>query len=95
MAEAHFGGSSLHFNRIFLRKCVDWILRRGDHRLVDQPLPLKMKTFIVYVNGVDTAGKLSDARLDIIGKNSSDVNIGDFNNPGLYHVAVKVKPKWD
>ena len=40
-------------------------------------------------------GKLSNARLDIVGKNSSDVNVGDFNNPGLYHVAVKVTPKWD
>jgi len=35
-------------------------------------------------------GKLADARLDITGKHANEANIGDFENPGLYHLAVRV-----
>ncbi len=35
-------------------------------------------------------GKLVDARLDIEGKHTSNANVGDFADPGLYHLAVRV-----
>ena len=35
-------------------------------------------------------GKLVDARLDVQGKHASDTNVGDFADPGLYHLAVRV-----
>lgn len=35
-------------------------------------------------------GQLVDARLDIQGRHASDVNVGDFADPGLYHLAVRV-----
>ncbi len=48
----------------------------------------------MFVPDEDQAGKLGDARLDILGKHASEVNVGDFNDPGLYHLAVRVNPKW-
>lgn len=36
------------------------------------------------------AGSLVHARLDIEGKSSSDANLGDFNNPELYHAAIRI-----
>ena len=35
-------------------------------------------------------GCMSDARLHIEGRNTSEVNFGDFAAPGVYDVAVKV-----
>lgn len=35
-------------------------------------------------------GKLVDARLDVEGKHASEVNEGDFSDPGLYHLAVRI-----
>ena len=37
-----------------------------------------------------TMGKFIDARLDIIGKHASDTDEGDFNDPDMFHCAVKV-----
>ena len=39
------------------------------------------------------AARATDARLDIIGKHASDSDIGDFENPNLYHMAVRVTRK--
>lgn len=39
--------------------------------------------------------KVCDARLDQIDKHASESNVGDFNRPELYHVAIRVKPQWD
>jgi len=35
--------------------------------------------------------RIAAARLDINGKNVNEANIGDFNNPELYHLAVRVR----
>ncbi len=35
-------------------------------------------------------GKLVDARLDVRGKHASECDAGDFADPGLYHLAVRV-----
>lgn len=35
--------------------------------------------------------RIVNARLDIHGQSVSEVNIGDFNSPGLYHVAFRIK----
>ena len=32
--------------------------------------------------------RLLKARLDITGKDTNDANIGDFGDPGLYHLAI-------
>ena len=34
--------------------------------------------------------KVTDARLDLLDKPGSRVDVGDFNNPSLYHLAVRV-----
>jgi hypothetical protein len=44
-------------------------------------------------NSIDTEapnGRIVDARLDINGKHTSETNVGDFENPDLYHLAVRV-----
>lgn len=41
-------------------------------------------------DGEKREGALKDARLDIRGKHTSECNAGDFANPGLYHLAVRV-----
>ncbi len=40
-------------------------------------------------DGLEPA-KLTDARLDIYGKHASDSDLGDFADPKLYHLAVRV-----
>jgi hypothetical protein len=40
-------------------------------------------------DGLEPA-RVTDARLDIHGKHANDSNIGDFENPDLYHMAVRV-----
>lgn len=35
-------------------------------------------------------GRISDARLDIEGRNASEVNVGEFSDPKLCHLAVRV-----
>ena len=37
-------------------------------------------------------GQLVDARLDIRGKHQGDTDVGDFADPGLYHLAVRIAP---
>jgi hypothetical protein len=37
-------------------------------------------------------GKIIDARLDILGRSTGDVSIGDFGSPDLYHLAVRLGP---
>jgi hypothetical protein len=46
------------------------------------------------VPGETFNGNLADARLDIHGKHSHGIDTGEFKNPNLYHLAVRVKPDW-
>lgn len=39
-------------------------------------------------------GQLVDARLDVKDKHASETSPGDFAAPGLYHLAVRVRPEW-
>lgn len=43
-----------------------------------------------YSPEADPAGRIVDARMDILGRHTGDVNVGDFNDPDLYHLAVRV-----
>lgn len=47
-----------------------------------------------FTPGEDMEAVLCDARLDQIDKSSVKADLGDFNRPELYHLAVRVKPKW-
>lgn len=38
-------------------------------------------------------GVIDDARLDIEGRHTSDVDVGEFADPKLYHVAIRLAPK--
>lgn len=38
-------------------------------------------------------GKFTDARIDILDKHASETDAGDFNNPNVYHVAVRISPE--
>lgn len=51
----------------------------------------------IRVNHIDGDGdpdavmaEITDARLDIIGRHTSDIDKGDFDADGLYHLAVRV-----
>ncbi len=44
----------------------------------------------VKAESAGVAGRLVDARLDVRGKHAADCDAGDFANPGLYHLAVRV-----
>lgn len=37
------------------------------------------------------AGRIVDARLGLLGKHAGETNVGDFNSPHLYHLAVRVE----
>ena len=45
----------------------------------------------MFVPGEDEPARLVDARLDIVGRHTSEVNIGEFADPNLYHLAVRVE----
>ena len=38
-------------------------------------------------------GKFIDARIDITDRHASDSDIGDFKDPNVYHVAIKMSRK--
>jgi hypothetical protein len=42
-------------------------------------------------------GALKDARLDLhdTGTGSSAGKVGDFKNPNLYHLAMRIQPNWN
>lgn len=44
----------------------------------------------VLTDGERVPGQVVDARLDIRGKHASETAVGDFDHPGLYHLAVRV-----
>jgi hypothetical protein len=33
---------------------------------------------------------MAEARLDLLDKHSADADLGDFSNPNLYHLAVRI-----
>lgn len=35
-------------------------------------------------------GRIVDARLDILDRNTSEVDVGEFNSPNLYHAAFRI-----
>lgn len=35
-------------------------------------------------------GRLVDARLDVTGRHTVEVDVGDFNDPNLHHLAVRI-----
>ena len=35
-------------------------------------------------------GKFIDARIDLTSKHTRDCNVGDFGNPDMYHMAVRI-----
>jgi hypothetical protein len=41
-------------------------------------------------NPMEPTGFIKDARLDITDISASEANIGDFDNPNLYHLAFRV-----
>jgi len=41
----------------------------------------------------DTPHRIKDARLDIAGRHTSEVDTGEFGADGLYHLAVRIAPK--
>jgi hypothetical protein len=47
----------------------------------------------MFVKGEDVPEKIINARLDLISKHTVNVNVGDFNSPDLYHLAVLVTTK--
>lgn len=46
----------------------------------------------LHANEDQIEGRPVDARLDIEGKHASETNAGDFADPGLYHLAVRIAP---
>ena len=47
----------------------------------------------IYREGPDSGtiyGRFSEARMHMNGKNTSEANLGDFENPGLYDVALRI-----
>lgn len=47
----------------------------------------------MFVPGETQAGRFVDARIDLHGKHANETDAGDFGNPAMYHMAVRVSPK--
>lgn len=84
----------IHFRVIFPGGDIDivrtsdnedyWIHVRVDHPDDGQDPQRKVQD-----------AKIVDARLDLMNRSTGEVDVGDFNNPSLYHLAVRItrKPK--
>lgn len=78
----------IHFRLVFPGGCVD-LVRGSDgdywgHVIVNHP-----------EDGGDPyrpMARFTNARLDIAFNSYKKVNVGDFNHPNLYHVALRVTP---
>lgn len=46
-----------------------------------------------FVPGEDRAASIVDARLDSVNKSTHQMDLGDFRDSGLYHLAVRVAPQ--
>ena len=46
-----------------------------------------------FVPGEDMPARIVDARLDSINKATHEMNVGDFRDDGLYHLAVRIARK--
>lgn len=67
---------------VSIARCTDgtyWVHVRVDHEQAG-----------MFVPGEDTPARITEARLDIYGKNTSEVDTGDFSDDNLYHVAFRV-----
>ncbi len=67
---------------VSVTRCTDntyWVHVRADHK--DHP---------ALCPGEFEPALITEARLDILGKNVSETNIGDFADHSLYHVALRV-----
>lgn len=47
----------------------------------------------MFIPGENVPARITEARLDIVGRNASEVDTGDFAADGLYHLAVRVTRK--
>jgi len=48
---------------------------------------------IAHDNPRMAEGRFVDARLDLKDRHAGQEDIGDFNDPALYHLAVRLGPK--
>lgn len=39
----------------------------------------------------EEAGRIKSARLDCVNKPVEQMDVGDFNNPGLYHIGILIE----
>ncbi len=46
-----------------------------------------------FCHSEEVPGRILDARLDLTSKHTVDVDVGDFNSPDLYHLAVRITTK--
>ncbi len=67
---------------VSVTRCTDgsyWVHVRADHK--DHP---------AQTPGEFIPSHIKEARLDILGRHTSEVDIGEFADPNLYHLAVRV-----
>ena len=44
-------------------------------------------------NPDDPQGVITGGRLDLVGRHTNEVDLGEFDDPDLYHLAVQVGPR--
>lgn len=71
---------------------VDVVRTSDGHYWVHVRVNRKDSPGLGLVEGA-VEGRLVDARLDITGKHASETSTGDFADPGLYHLAVRIEPR--
>lgn len=79
----------IHFRVMFPGGDVD-IVRNGKgdnwiHVRVDK------EGYGMFMPGEDIPASIVDARLDCMNESTSNLSVGDFNRPDLYHLAVRIK----
>ena len=74
---------TLPFGDVDIARCSDdtyWIHIR-----------INKKDTGMYIPG-ELTGKFIDARIDITSKHANECNVGDFEHPDMYHMAVRMGP---
>jgi hypothetical protein len=82
----------IHFRVVFPGGDVE-VVRVSDGEKSDYWVHVRVNRPGDMPEGDDAmSGRLASARLDVAGKQVP--NIGDFDHPGLYHLALRIQPKW-
>jgi hypothetical protein len=76
------------FKAYYCEDCV-----KGKPEIPSGMISVTQEQFYAALYADDKPARIVDARLDILGRHTSEVDTGEFVSDGLYHMAVRIARK--